>query len=656
MKISKASSLHFTSSYVPVLKTGDYSVRARQKVKIADIEAEFYGNELNFYVGAPKFELEAGMVHHVYPAQGMEGSFMADVPSITFNRVSLPWERTRKHSTGSQESWLVLFLLDETEQQKTEEGIRKAKDLFTAESLEPRHQDDLVSFLKIPDDLMVLLPRQNEYQYIAYCRMGSEESNAPEDTKSVIVCNRLPKPGHTNTVYLLSLEHIAAEAGYKSFSYLYKWQFYCQDAESYLIPSGSKPENGVNAFPDEITNVLFESSSKFEKVIRRLEPKPDEQTIETYKTKYKTNSGSFHGRLHQLSGKFASFRYPADKTNGFIQQGGVILKEGNRYIGYRGPLQATPVPLYPTCGNLEWTGVQKFFQKDAKRKPNADRSYQVAYELGFLTALKDAAFHKPFFEWKHEVSLFLLTEKNTSSFSHRGLKHLPQSSKQNIVKPLPPFVIDKIESWKKLHGIPYSYLIPSTKMLPPESIRHFFVDVNWINAFLLGAFSIGNSYDSVEDDLIRIYETRKLFLSNHRRGLLVNSIVVSGWRQYELDAVFQQHSCELLVRKQLAKNIDFFLFEGSENIGPSEDTFTFHLPAGKSHSGFRHEDGVFTKQFRKPGSEHDTSVQAAFHDSTNRLYNIEALLNDAKGEMSSAYFGMMLQEGTPKVAFSFFQP
>ena len=44
-----------------------------------------------------------------------------------------------------------------------------------------------------------------------------------------------------------------------------------------------------------------------------------------------------------------------------------------------------------------------------------------------------------------------------------------------------------------LHGAPIHYLVPDEAMLPPESIRFFYVDMNWVDAMVDGAFSIGRN-------------------------------------------------------------------------------------------------------------------------------------------------------------------
>jgi hypothetical protein len=57
-----------------------------------------------------------------------------------------------------------------------------------------------------------------------------------------------------------------------------------------------------------------------------------------------------------------------------------------------------------------------------------------------------------------------------------------------------------IASWLgRLHslaGVPFSYLVPDERMLPPESIRFFRIDPAWTEALVDGAFSIGRNLTS----------------------------------------------------------------------------------------------------------------------------------------------------------------
>jgi hypothetical protein len=50
-----------------------------------------------------------------------------------------------------------------------------------------------------------------------------------------------------------------------------------------------------------------------------------------------------------------------------------------------------------------------------------------------------------------------------------------------------------------LKGVPFNYLVPDERMLPPESIRFFYLDMNWIDSLLDGAFSIGRNLTKTEN-------------------------------------------------------------------------------------------------------------------------------------------------------------
>ncbi|MDR6464566.1 hypothetical protein [Chryseobacterium sediminis] len=356
----------------------------------------------------------------------------------------------------------------------------------------------------------------------------------------------------------------------------------------------------------------------------------------------------------KLKAEIGSLNYPIadsvlagkDSLKDFVRQGGLLLKSAGKYQGYRGPLQATAV------SRLEITDLQKLLNTVGKEP--FDCSYRVAFEFGALTALRDEAFHNAFFAWKHEVSTALLIQHNDGKAEQRQTNHLTQKNlKLDVNKPLPSVVLEKIEGWKRLKGIPYSYLVPSAKMLPLESIRHFCIDRNWINAFLIGVLSIGNTYRSVADELSKRYQSNNLFLDTNRYGFLVHSIAVSGWPDYEVDVLRKSEvAIERLERKKIAPNMELFLYEGDANDGGNLVKLTFHLPKGKTHSGFGYEDGAFVKQLYQPTGEKANTIKVEFHDRTNRTIKMNSLVSDAKGKATSAYVGMLLLQGVPKVEFN----
>ena len=44
-----------------------------------------------------------------------------------------------------------------------------------------------------------------------------------------------------------------------------------------------------------------------------------------------------------------------------------------------------------------------------------------------------------------------------------------------------------------LAGVPFNYLVPDERMLPPESLRLVYLDDNWLDALIDGAFSVGRA-------------------------------------------------------------------------------------------------------------------------------------------------------------------
>jgi len=63
-----------------------------------------------------------------------------------------------------------------------------------------------------------------------------------------------------------------------------------------------------------------------------------------------------------------------------------------------------------------------------------------------------------------------------------------------------------VQSWildnMFLKNIPAHYLLPDPSYLPPETIRFFYIDNNWMDAFIDGALSIGNHLNRA-DDVVR---------------------------------------------------------------------------------------------------------------------------------------------------------
>jgi hypothetical protein len=116
--------------------------------------------------------------------------------------------------------------------------------------------------------------------------------------------------------------------------------------------------------------------------------------------------------------------------------------------------------------------------------------------------------------------------------------------------------------------VPFNHLVPDERLLPPESIRFFYLDRNWLEVMLDGALSIGmhSSRDTLYQNLVvqvittavqaRIHTMRESLLGNKNHikqaagnnsqapvaGLLIRSAVVSGWPGLEVRAY--RHSAD----------------------------------------------------------------------------------------------------------------
>src|ERR1044072_2152613 len=74
-----------------------------------------------------------------------------------------------------------------------------------------------------------------------------------------------------------------------------------------------------------------------------------------------------------------------------------------------------------------------------------------------------------------------------------------QSALEEVLVP------EQISKWlgrlRNLEGVPFNYLVPDERMLPPESIRFFRIDRAWLDCLADGAFSVGRVGSSaLEDD------------------------------------------------------------------------------------------------------------------------------------------------------------
>jgi hypothetical protein len=165
---------------------------------------------------------------------------------------------------------------------------------------------------------------------------------------------------------------------------------------------------------------------------------------------------------------------------------------------------------------------------------------------------------------------------------------------------------------KLLDGIPFNYLVPDERMLPAETIRFFYVDVNWLHALIDGAMSVGRSrqgsaadptvaHDLAVKAVVNGQLTRQASISRTLAlglsvdgtknngnlevvsGFILRSEVVQGWPGLEVNGYTPDGQLMDIVRfERLAPTVLLCLFELNGQLLGSVD---IHEPAESLHFG-----------------------------------------------------------------------
>lgn len=646
------STISFYDNHLPALQDGEYTINVTQNVSAKDNtkpnglgnkSESFLSQPLKIYVNGPRFHISSSEIHNILPQDGAKGDFEGTLPSISFTRSTLLWEREPKLNDITNAPWLFLLLVDESELNLIDEKECKFDgSTFSCQTKDTPPNTETVSeqdlgvlspsdknFISTEKPIQVIningLPTSvipdtlEELKYLGYTRINSEPTNNEEHC--VVVGNRLPKPGSSSTVFLISLENKYTADGSldktkKKFPVLHKWKFFTNDD-----PGGtfhdvmSNLRNGITPLTlpnSEGIKLTGSVNLNFQRVI-------NEATNEA-KALYR---GPLASQTIDLKTIFTKKPLFVDFNNGDVPD-----RVSDLFLVYQG---------------------------------STDTTYAVAYELGKLTALNDTAFSSAFYEWKHEVAAAKLLEKNANN---NPVVHLPYQNKYKQDSPMPQAVIDKFENWKLLKGIPIRYLVPDPTMVPTECIRYFKVDNNWVNAFIMGAFSIGHTprVDFKE-------EIKSLFVPQGKliSGFILNSLAVSVWHDYELDCTIKlsgNATATPLRKSNLDKFTHIYLFDGQIS------QLKFHLHPGKLHPGFMVEKTMEGSTYHKSIGDCTNYINQASRvvrittpkpdNSTKSLSFLSALTgipDPVKGNSGSVgKFNSQLMEGTPGVVFNLGDP
>jgi len=755
-----AGRIQFHQWCEPPLEPGDYTVDVTHAV--AELRDAPFTSRFKFSVAGPRFSLDPSEIYCVYPPKGQVGDFANSLPHVVFTRRTLPWERSLDPAAGRKKGdtrpWMALLVFSasdfhegacpEVKSRSIEElltpkeadtigpAFSKEKDLAAYESV-----NDLCNTIDIPGDLFrQVAPSIEDLAHLAHVRevnTGAKEtlSFLADGWFSVVLANRFPEPRQPssaeagdpsaggdqplaveNRAYLVSLEGMTdylprgnKETPEKNIrlAVLASWGFHCEEA--------------------------FTFKASMEKLdIKRLCVPGDEA---------KTSAGAEKQVYEAFQRGYTALNHH--------------LRNGEKTVSwYRGP-------LVPLCLRKE-TKYEFRPAADALLRYNPldgmmDVTYAAAFQLGRLLGLQDRHFTTALFAYRTGVhrqinqalgrervrrALGLSTVDKTpgdeteSEIMRTCLKTLsgetsgpPPQEKTgtgtgddafsrdkethelrlttDFDLAIPKTVCDWLARLILLYRVPFPYLVPDERMLPPESMRFFYLDPGWLKCLLEGACSVGrsSSRDELADEYLRdkfLDVATEKALEVRRRtseegshaseriqwkperakspdwpltGFLLRSPVVEGWQGLEMRAWKEsveadENLLDPLRIDRLAPDIMLCIFNGEvkrieirqppEGMhfgaapGPNGGYTRFHLrwlarnADGSKAPGDQLDDSETAIPVRKDGSR-VVEVARLASDLERKLD--ERTARDTKEAFTSADFGVEMVESPGRVVF-----
>ena len=563
----------FYDNYKAPLTGGSYRLVLQQTVTVEGEDPRHYYRDQSFEVLAPRYSIEAEDIQAYFPPEGGVADYKDVLPHLVLGSRNLPWERTLAEGVP----WLALLVL-------SEKDIVDGKVVFkrgTVGDLVPRTPDEWihhdengtvllprfkrsedantpVSLLDLNLDLFLkLCPTKTELPLLAHIRKVDVSDKVPLEMVaagdfSVLVANRFPELG-ANTVHLVSLE------GWK----------YLLDA-----PTSSQAASRVRLIT--LANWRFVRDPK--------------------------GHDTFGGLMEQLknNSKVFGVKLAVGTGNSYVDQalqGGYTpvdfkpLNSTSTIAWYRGPLAPhTREQITQTTFNSADSAMIFDPQRGVM-----DVSYAAAWELGRLLALSSPAFVKG-------MRLFVERRHNATDFA-KDIARFVESHRSAFVKPLPDStpvpvneqvkITDDLVEWIArlvlLYPVPFQYLVAHQSLLPPESLRFFHLDNNWVNALIDGALSIAvrNLADQriasraelqtvlskiVYQHRLRLlgqtpeFEPKEPYMDIPKSGFLLRSKIVTGWPGVEVTAktsAQDQTLPKILRFDQIADGVLFCLARGT---------------------------------------------------------------------------------------------
>jgi hypothetical protein len=281
-----------------------------------------------------------------------------------------------------------------------------------------------------------------------------------------------------------------------------------------------------------------------------------------------------------------------------------------------------------------------------------DVSYAAAWDLGRLLTLQNGPIAAAIYDWKRQHA-----QAKKLQDAEQLLMHLPLGRVAAPDDP-PPNVIAWFKDLAHLRGVPFRYLVPDERMLPPESLRFFQIDPQWVACLLDGAFSVGRVLVG-DGTSSKPFHPVSWNIESLQGGFLLRSAIVSGWPDLLTDSVAWDMKPATKAREEkLSTNVLLCLFK--ELIWSVD----FHLKPEALHFGLEVSNGMVQRTLRNKNGDLDTStISASFLLGNKRVVGVvdwQALKTQLElklpglgfSQVSSAIFAFQMIEEVKRVQFT----
>jgi hypothetical protein len=266
--------ISFYDDYVPRLQAGQFTILATQGLTVATGTVDARGvpqrdtvserdplvsKPQTFAVSGPRFAVDPGDVHQVFPPDGASGAFGSYLPMLVSNRRALPWERglsLPSQGPGTTCPWVALLAVPQQEVVKrtgiplTEVATPPSGIIGPTITLEADEKDPArtCTVIDLRGDLLArVLPRRADARLLTHVREVTTDAKQPLGTVhdgwfSVVIAGRFVRPPLPQAVAERTAVHLVSLEGFERFLSdqaapgaattvrmvsLYDWSFTC---------------------------------------------------------------------------------------------------------------------------------------------------------------------------------------------------------------------------------------------------------------------------------------------------------------------------------------------------------------------------------------------------------------------------------------------